>query len=409
MRRLTPTAASSPLLIAGILLIATTLRAPITEIGPLMSQIRSAFDLGSAEAGVLTTLPLLAFAAISPFAALLAREYGIERSLFAAMVLMSVGILVRSAGTAWCLYLGTAIIGSSIAIGNVLLPSLLMRDFPNRIATLTAIYALTMGAAAALASLIAVPLAHIPGFGWPLALGAIVVLPLGAATLWISQIGSRTAPAKRTPSPPHRGRIWHSPLAWQVTLFLGLNSFVYYVAVSWLPSILTDAEFTPAKAGSLHGVLQLSTAVPGLLLVPIVGRLRDQRLVALCVSLLAAVGLAGLSLDPSAAVLWTIIFGAGTGAGIVLGLSFLSLRAATAHQAAALSGMAQCIGYLLAAGGPPLVGALREAEGSWSTPLLVCSTLCVVMGIFGLLAGRAIRIGQHSRHGASARNRQKRP
>jgi CP family cyanate transporter-like MFS transporter len=382
------------LLIVGILLVAANLRAPITSVGPLLGMIRDTFDLGAAAAGALTTLPLLAFASISPLAARLARAYGLERALFGALILIGGGTVLRSVNAAWCLYLGTWIIGSGIAIGNVLLPSLLKRDFPKKIATLTAAYALTMGVAAALWSAIAVPLAHASGFGWPLALGTVVALPLITIILWLPQLGSHTAPASSTAIPPHGGRIWRAALAWQVTLFLGLNSLVYYIVIAWLPAILADSGYSPAQAGSIHGLLQLATAVPGLLLAPIVNRMKDQKAIAFGVAALATIGLVGLLLAPSWATLWTSLYGIGAGAAIILGLSFVSLRVTSSHQAAALSGMAQCVGYLLAAAGPTLVGVIHDVSGGWTVPLAACAILSLIMAILGLFAGRALHIAE---------------
>ncbi|OTP66996.1 MULTISPECIES: CynX/NimT family MFS transporter [Burkholderiaceae] len=380
------------LLIVGILLIAANLRAPFTGVAPLLGLIRANADLTTTEAGMLITLPLLAFAIVSPFAARVAREYGLERSLFAALVLIGAGIAVRSTGTVWCLYLGTAIIGGGIALGNVLLPSLLKRDFPDKTATLTSAYALTMGVGAAIASVIAVPLAQVFNSDWRLVIGAFIVLPIVTALVWLPQLRNRTSPSRDTATPPHGGEVWRSALAWQVTLFLGLNSFVYYVAVSWLPAILHDAGFSSDKAGSLHGVLQLATAVPGLLLLPIVRKLKDQRVAAFIASIISAIGLLGLLLAPSMAMLWIIFFGIGAGAAIILGLAFVSLRASNSHQAAALSGMSQCVGYLLAAAGPPLVGQLHDASGNWNVALAICAALCLVMALLGLFAGRAVHI-----------------
>ncbi|KQR73738.1 MFS transporter [Burkholderia sp. Leaf177] len=387
-----PNVARPALLVSGILLIAANLRAPFTGVAPLLGMIRANAGLTTTEAGMLITLPLLAFAIVSPFAARVAREYGLERSLFAALVLIGVGIAVRSTGTVWCLYLGTAVIGGGIALGNVLLPSLLKRDFSDRTATLTSAYALTMGVGAAIASVIAIPLARVFNSDWRLVIGAFIVVPIVTALIWLPQLGSRTSPSRDTATPPHGGDVWRSALAWQVTLFLGLNSFVYYVAVSWLPAILHDAGFSADKAGSLHGVLQLATAVPGLLLLPIVRKMKDQRMIAFLASITSALGLLGLLLAPSFAMVWIILFGLGAGATIILGLSFASLRASNSHQAAALSGMSQCVGYLLAAAGPPLVGRLHDASGNWNVALAICVVLCLVMALLGLFAGRAVHI-----------------
>jgi CP family cyanate transporter-like MFS transporter len=365
--------------------------------------IRGSFELSTTQAGMLITLPLLAFAAMSPFAAQLAKAYGLERSLFAALLLIGGGIVVRSAGPVWCLFLGTAVIGGGIAIGNVLLPSLLKRDFPDKVATLTAVYALTMGAAAAASSAIAIPLTRWSGLGWRFVIATLVLLPFLSALLWLPQLRNRTAPANGTAMPVHGARVWRSALAWQVTLFLGLNSFVYYVAISWLPAILHDAGYSPQQAGSLHGVLQLATALPGLVLVPLVRRMKDQRMVAFVASIISMAGLLGLLLAPAWATAWTICFGLGAGSTIILGLAFVSLRATHSQQAAALSGMAQCVGYLLAAVGPALVGGLHDALGNWNVALGLCVGLCFVMALFGLLAGRAIHVGGGSPGHAAVR------
>ncbi|HEP8367424.1 TPA: CynX/NimT family MFS transporter [Pseudomonas aeruginosa] len=379
------------LLIAGLLLIATNLRAPITGVAPVLETLQSAFALSPAQAGLLTTLPLLAFGIISPFAAMFAREYGLERSLFGALLLIAAGVVVRSVGPVWTLYLGTATIGVGIAVGNVLLPSLVKRDFPAKVPTVMGVCSIAIGGAAALASASAVPLGH--AFGWQGALGATFVFPLVAALVWSSQLGSHTAPAKGTASAPHGGRVWHSALAWQVTLFMGINSLVYYVLVAWLPSVLTSSGISPEVAGSLHGVMQFASAVPGLLLGPIVSRMKDQRLVAAIMGGLMAVALLGFCVAPSWASLWAFCFGLGSGGGVLLALMFMGLRANSAHQAASLSGMAQCVGYFLAACGPTLAGKLHDLTGSWIAVLYIGMGLSIVMVIFGLLAGRSRTIG----------------
>ncbi|CEF36843.1 MFS transporter [Xanthomonas citri] len=355
--------ATQAALLIGILLIAANLRGPITAMPPLLAQIQADFGLGTTAAGALTTLPLLAFALLSPVSALLAREYGLERTLFGALVTIALGIALRSAGAVWCLYVGTTLIGMGIAAGNVLLPSLVKRDFPHNIAALTGAYALAMGIAAALGSAVVVPLAH--SLGWNGALATLLVLPLAALAVWTTQLGRHTAPPPGTPSPPHGGAVWHSALAWQVTLFLGLNSTIYYIAIGWLPTILIEAGMSPAKAGSLHGVLQLATAVPGLFLAVLLRGRRDQRLPAAAVAGFSVVALLGLMVAPQLALVWSILFGLGTGAGIILGLTFIGLRTGDARQAATLSGMSQLIGYLLAAAGPMAMGpcTMRSVDG----------------------------------------------
>lgn len=177
-----------------------------------------------------------------------------------------------------------------------------------------------------------------------------------------------------------------------MTLFLGINSFIYYVVVGWLPSILISFGYSEQQAGSLHGVLQLATAVPGLVVGLILSRLKDQRGIAILVALFWCTAVSGMVWFPQLAILWIALGGFGSGAALILGLSFIALRTGSAHQAAALSGMAQSIGYLLAAAGPPLMGKIHDLSGNWSWPLMVCAVLAIVMAIFGAYAGRPIQI-----------------
>jgi MFS transporter, CP family, cyanate transporter len=386
--------ASSTLQIKSVLFIAMALRAPMTVVGPLTEVIRASFDLGVTKVGLLTTLPLLAFAMISPFAAALNR-FGLEKSLFGAMMLISVGVFLRSAGSPWDLYIGTCVIGCGVAIGNVLLPSLMKREFPDHIAPLTVMYAVMMGFSAACASVIAVPLAQESCFGWPLALAITAALPLLAA-IWLWKLNNwESSPNLQSNLGEGRG-IRTSTVGWQVALFLGLNSFVYYVAIGWLPTILIEFRYSPEQAGSLHGLMQLAGILPAVFFIPARGRLHDHGKLAAAAALFSAIGFIGLLLLPNEAAFWVILFGSGTGAGMVLGMAFLGLRASSSHGVAVLSGMEQSVGYGLAAIGPPLIGALRETLASWTVPLFVCASVCVVTSILGILAGRLVTIGNES-------------
>lgn len=388
MRTVSPSAARHTwLLIAGILLIASTLRVTFTGAAPLLDAIRAEYGLTTAQTGLLTTLPLLAFGLVSPLAAGIAQRLGIERSLFVALLLICIGIAVRSLPAVSLLFIGTAIIGCGIALGNVLLPGLIKRDFAGNVARMTGAYSVTMGAAAALGSAMVVPLA-LNGFGWRGALLGLMVFPLLAFLLWLPQWrAAKTATLTTSRTLKSRG-IWRSSLAWQVTLFLGINSLVYYVVIGWLPAILIGQGYSEAQAGSLHGLLQLATAAPGFVIPLILHRLKDQRGIAILVALMCAVSATGYWLFPAQAVVWTLIFGFGSGATMILGLTFIGLRASSAHQAAALSGMAQSVGYLLAACGPPLMGKIHDASGDWHIPLYAVAVISLVMALFGALAGR---------------------
>lgn len=374
-------------IIAGILLFSANLRGLFTAVGPLLGTLQDAFGMGASEAGLLIALPLVVFCLVSPLAPRLARGLGLERALFVALGVMAVGIVVRAFGPLWALYLGTAVLGAGIAIGNTLLPSLLKRDFPDQLTKLTAVYAITMGIGSAVASAVVVPLSD--AVGWRLSLGAFVMLPLASALLWLPQLGRHSDIVRQTtPQAAESVKVWRSPLAWQVTLFFGVNSAVYYAVATWLPSILADAGFTQAMAGTLHGVMQLATALPGLFLAPLVQRTRDQRGIAAALVSLGLVSIVGLCLLPGWAVLWVSGFGFGVGGAFILALAFLGLRTRSADQTARLSGMTQSVGYVLSASAPVLFGALHDKTEGWAPVLAICALLCGLLIILGLAAGR---------------------
>lgn len=244
-----------------------------------------------------------------------------------------------------------------------------------------------MGIAAAIGSAMVVPLAMM-GLGWSGALFTLIIFPALAAILWLPQLKGVQGDSLSSSRVLHNRGIWRNALAWQVTLFLGLNSLIYYIMISWLPAILISHGYSETYAGSLHGLLQLATAVPGLFIPLLMSRMRDQSAIAVGVSLMCILGTFGLYFMPSQAALWTFVFGFGSGSTIILGLSFIGLRSTSSHQAIALSGMAQSIGYLLAATGPTVMGKLHDISGSWGSVLMVIASLSLIMAINGALAGR---------------------
>ena len=186
MSYLSSSSSQRGLLIVGILLIASTLRVTFTGAAPLLDAIRTDYGLTTAQTGLLTTLPLLAFGLMSPLAAGIARRLGMERSLFIAMGLICAGIAIRSLPSVALMFIGTAVIGCGIALGNVLLPGMIKRDFSTQVAKFTGAYSVTMGAAAALGSALVVPIA-LSGFGWRGALLTLMVFPLLAMLFWLPQ------------------------------------------------------------------------------------------------------------------------------------------------------------------------------------------------------------------------------
>ena len=231
----------------ALFVVATCLRSSITGVGPLLGVLREQLGLSATAAGLLSSLPLLMFAACAPLSRL-ARNHGTERLLLAALVVLVAGILLRSEGHVLPLFLGTLVLASGIAVANVLLPVLVKQHFPTRIPTITSAYATVMGASAALGSGLAAPLAQgLPG-GWRASLVAWAVPAVVALMLWIPHT-RHDVHITSAADTPHPRLPWGSVLAWQVTAYMGLQSLVFYVTVAWYPAMLRDGGMPVATAG----------------------------------------------------------------------------------------------------------------------------------------------------------------
>src|SRR5215207_5208386 len=385
----------SLLLVLGIVLLAANLRPSLTGVAPLIGQIRADTGISNGIAGLLTTLPLLAFGLLSPIAPRVARRFGMERALLASLLVLAAGILLRWAGTVAALFLGTAILGAAIAVGNVLLPGLIKREFPEHAGLMTSVYSTSLGISAALAAGVSVPLAQLAGIGWRGALAVWALPALLAGVAWLPQLARKDLPA----DPSSRGSpgvkdLWCSPLAWQVTLFMGLQSLAYYVTLTWLPEILQEGGMGAARAGWMLGLSQAVAIVTMFLAPMIAGRRPSQRgVVAVAVSVSGAGALGLLIAGSAAGILWVVLLGLGQGASFSLALTFFALRAPDPGHAAALSGMAQSVGYLLAAGGPFLFGLLRDVTGGWKVPLALLLTVTLCLLIAGIGAARDAHVG----------------
>nr|WP_269327035.1 MFS transporter [Kineosporia mesophila] len=377
-----------------MLLVAGNLRAGITTVGPVLDDVKTDIDISSLEASVLISLPLLAFALVSPFAPTLARRLGLERTLAAALATLAVGLMVRSLPGSVLLWAGTALLGVAIATLNVVLPALVKRDFPQRIGQITGAYSATQSIFAALAAGVAVPLAGLSALGWRLPLGLWAGLALIALAVLAPQLRRNTVvlPLEHDVAPIGRSP-WKSALAWQVTAFMGLQSVAYYVLVTWLPTIEREAGISPTAAG-VHQFLLSAFGIAGSLACStLIPRFRDQRALAVLAPVFFFVAVAGILTAPQLGVIWASLAGTAGGGSIVLALSFMGLRTEHHTQAAALSGMAQSVGYLLAAAGPIAAGALRDATGTWAPSLVMILVMMVMLMVAGYFAGRDRVIG----------------
>jgi len=393
---LTPTESrlARVIIVLGVVLVAAGMRPALTSVGPVLDRIGLDTGLGPTGLGLLGAVPLLAFAAVSPLVHRISRRRGIDATLLAALVLLVLGLAFRSTPGPVPLWTGTMIIGTAIAVINVLLPAVVKRDFPGHVPRTTAGYTAVMNGVAAAASGLSVPLADLLPVGWRGALAVWATPALIAAVAWLIRIRAlrdraRAAGALPRPVQETPGRtVWRSATAWQVTLTMGLQSTIFYVLVTWLPAIETDRGISDVVAGLHLLIFQVAGMAAGLAVGSTLSRWRDQRAVGVIIAAGMIIAMTGILVVPAGIVLWVAIAGACSGTSIMLALSLIGLRTRTATQTARLSGMVQSAGYLMAAGGPVTAGLLHGLTGDWQAVLLLVIALAVGHGVAGYLAGR---------------------
>ncbi|MGB7393934.1 MAG: MFS transporter [Pricia sp.] len=381
------------LLIAGILCIAINLRPALASVGPLVEDIRAATGLSSAMLGLLTTLPLIAFGAVSTLTPLATRRFGIGGTLLGAMALLTVGIAIRSINWIPALYLGTLLFGIAIAFGNVLLPSLTKRNFESNSGFITSLYSSMMAVGASMAAGVSVPLAHDAGLGWRGSLAVWALLALVAFFVWLPQV-SRLKKSK-----PKQGftdairNLTGSRLAWRVALFMGLQSLTFYVILAWLPAILQSRGFDASFSGWMLSLSQ-AMGIFGSLVVPtLAGRRKDQRSIVLFLVIIELIGILGLVFPELGLIwLWVSLIGFVLGGTFGLALLFIVLRSHDSDSATELSGMAQSIGYVLAATGPILFGSIFDLTGSWTYALFLLLAILLMKLWMGMGAAKPGKI-----------------
>lgn len=384
------------LLLVGIVLASVNMRAALASMSPLVTQVGADFGLSETSRSLLTSVPVLFLGLGALVAPWLGRRFGSEVVLFGALLLLAGGILVRVLPSVGALYGGSLLIGTAIALLNVLMPGLIKRDFPDRAASMTSVYTGAMIAGATVAAAASVPLEKAFGDSWEASLAFWSLLAVVAAVAWAPQViiargrtGHEVRAASSASAAVPARSVWRSALAWQVTLFMGLQSLWSYVLIAWMPTIFSDHGMSRSTAGVVFAFNNL-IQVAGAFVVPVLaGRMRSQRPLIVLVTGMVAAGYVGLIVAPVAgAWVWAAVLGVGQGGAVGLALTLIVLRSGDAVTAARLSGMAQTVGYLLAAVGPFAAGAVYEATGSWTVPLSLVVGVCAVALGVGLMAAR---------------------
>ncbi|MFC4224578.1 MFS transporter [Lysinibacter cavernae] len=397
------------LLLVGILLIAANMRAPITSVGPVLTDIQATLGFGASTASILASIPVMSFALFAPIAPIVANRFGIERTLGGAVLLLAAAIVGRSLPVPGLIWVGTVLIGVSIALINVLLPALIKRDFSSRVGQITGLYSAVQSAFAAMAAGFAVPIAGMSAEGWRLSLGIWAGVAIIAFAVFVPQLRSTTYPtlgatlgsaaAPGAASAFHH--TWRSPwkslLGWQVTFFMGFQSMIYYTVIAWWPTIEQAQGISNGEAGWHQFTYQAFGILGSISCAQAIQRLSDQRVIVVALTAFQATAILGQLSEPSLGLLWMMLLGIGSGGNIVLALSFFGLRTSNHHQAASLSGMAQSVGYAMAALSPIMVGVLHDATGGWQASIMMLLGVLVVQLVMGLFAGANRLIGERHR------------
>lgn len=394
--------------VLAVVLLGINLRLVFGSASSMLVEIRETYQLGSGSAALLTTGPVLCLGVFALAATRAIRRWTVPAVLTGCLVLVLIGTVLR--GLPWWLALvgGTLIAGVGIAVANVLGPILIRLLFPDRIGLMTGLFTALISASAGIASGATPPLDTRFLHNWrvTLALWAVPAVLAVAAMALVAWRRRRLVPIATSPAsagPRWQSDVLRSPVAWAITGFMGLQSLLAYSMIAWLPTIYRDRGLTAENAGLLLTALSLSSIVTALTVPILAARLRSQSVLAVAAAGLSVAGLTGVVAGGvGGAVGWAILLGLGQGAQLSLALTLMNLRARTAATATSLSAMAQSVGYLVAATGPLLSGALHSATGSWTATLAALLVLMIPLSVCGLFAGRGSTPGDRAESARTA-------
>ncbi|AMM25494.1 CynX/NimT family MFS transporter [Variovorax sp. PAMC 28711] len=405
-----PTPAATParrlLLALSVVLIAFNLRPVFSSLSVVLPEIMASTGLTPGGASLLTTLPIVCLGLFAMLAPRLGRRFGTERTLLGCMVLILVGTLLRGTGSVPLLFIASAIAGTGIAVANVLLSGLVKRDFSQQAALMMGLYTMAVCGGAASGAGLTVPLEHALGGSWTTAL-ALWAVPAAAVTLLWAPQAWRLAPVPGESGFVVSG-LWRDPLAWQVTLFMGLQSALAYIVMGWLAPILRERGLAGDVAGYVLSLSVIVQVVTCLIVPSLAVKARNQIALAVVLAVLIVAAMLGAQFAPLDQIWWwAVLLGIAQGGSFALALTLIVLRSRDSHVAAQLSGMAQGVGYLVAAFGPLLVGLLRGWTGSFDASAALFVLIGVALVAAALGAGRSQYVGavtaarRDGRHGSA--------
>jgi MFS transporter, CP family, cyanate transporter len=378
--------AGGALLAVAVVAAALNLRPAVTSVAPLLGEMRVSLGTSATWAGILTSLPPLCFAGAGLAAPWLSARIGLGRTISLALVLLTVGLGVRSVDGAHLMLGATLVACAGIALANVLIPVVIKGSFPARIGLMTGVYTAALQGGGALGSAVAPGTEDLLG-GWRQALAVWAVLAVIALLIWIPASRRHHATWSYEQKSGRRSLL-RNRLAWTVTLFFGCQSFLAYIVMGWLPQVFIDNGIGKLEAGTLVGLVSLIGVPVSLIATPLAARSSSQSGWIIGLGVIGATGAVGMLIAPAAAPwLWSVLIGFGMSA-FSLALAVIALRARNAEDTAQLSGMAQGLGYLIAGTGPFLFGMLHDISHGWTAPFILFLAVYVVQVVAGALAGR---------------------
>lgn len=387
-------------IVVGIVVLAFNLRPAAVSVGPVLGQVTDGLHMNGVEAGLLTSLPVIAFACFGALAPRFAGLIGIHRVTLLALISVVVGLWSRAqvhSVPAFLLLSLLSLVG--MATANVLLPSLVKLHFPHRVGLMTSIYSTSMAIGLTSASVLTVPISD-AGDGWRTGLVAWAMTAAIAVLPWLGLITHDRRPQgqRRTIS---LGDVARTRLGWMMALFFGCQSLLAYSIFGWFAAIYQDAGFSEHDAGLLLGVIT-GISIPLSFVVPaLTARLHNQSILLSALMSCYVVGFLGLIFAPhGGALAWAVLVGLGT-CTFPMVLTLIGLRARTPAGTAALSGFTQSAGYLLAAVGPFSVGLLHDLTDGWTVPLIALLCVLVPQWYFGLAVSRPAAIEDQLARAAS--------
>ena len=377
--------------IAVVILVSTNLRAPITAVSPILDEMKSVLKIDNFQASLLTSIPLFVFAFFSILVSKATAKINIRHGLIYSLIILIIGIYVRIYGNISMLYIGSLLIGLGICIGNVLTPAYIKNTFPTKIGIMTGIFSVSMSLIAALASGLSIAIGNWTNLGWKGSLGVWIVAAIAALIIvCIDSLKNKTATQQKTvQSEDVKFNIFKSKQAWNISIFMGLQSLIYYCLVALLPTLLIDFGMTKTNAGWVFSVLQLAM-LPAMLVSPVLAsRMKNPKIMIYITSALYFIGIITLLIFKAKfSYLSAILIGIAGGFAFSLSILFFSLRTKTMVGTIKISGMAQSVGYLIAAFGPPIFGKLYDIDSTWSYSLYFLMFCMMILTFFGIKASQ---------------------